>query len=143
MRRTSVLVAGLLIAVGGCAIPGNYEGGSFYSQDKHVYVSRAHFPVTVSVIDTRDQQTIWTYDLPVGQKLICRFYTNRNKDNPALPDQMQWRIVANKQTLPGDKGTLAVPPADARLMKPTYRSSPEYPAGGDAHATGRVEDSPD
>jgi hypothetical protein len=140
MRRSVYLVAGCvgLSLLGGCLVPmpGQWEGGSLYSQDKHVYISRAHTPTTVSVVDTRSQETIWTQDVPVGQQLVVRFFARRTKDNAANPDEMRWGLCRAGGTARfPDENRLAVPGASARQLKVDYRTAPEYPPGAEAQAS--------
>ena len=64
MRR-SITLLGILaasFALLGC----RSEGGIGYSADSYTYVSRTWEPKTISVIDTRTGETIWTLELPVS-----------------------------------------------------------------------------
>ncbi|MCH6551691.1 MAG: hypothetical protein IH804_06725 [Planctomycetes bacterium] len=62
IRQSALISAGLaltLASLGGCVI-GDPEGGNRASTDKHVYVSYPYEPKTVSLIDTRNDEVLWT-----------------------------------------------------------------------------------
>ncbi len=120
----AALLGATLAAISGCAVPGHYEGGSYYSQDKHVYVSREWEPKTITVVDTRTGEVFWTHELPVGRKLVMRFRAGKN-DDALMPDELHWgEIPATKNSGSLDQQVPA-PPASARRIEWHLRPVPE------------------
>lgn len=116
--------SGLLAGVSGCRLQN--PGGRLQSEDEHTFPSTAHEPVTVKLIDTRDQQELWSMDVPVGQWLTIRFYNDR-VDNPTKPDVMRWAV---RDANSGDTRLLnqiPVPDRYSRRIVTELRAGPEYP----------------
>lgn len=129
MNRTRPFIAALaataLLAAGGCqSITGQQAGGRMASLDQYTYESTQYLPQTVTVVDLRDGQELWSMDVPVGYKLITRFYDNKS-DNPAYPDIMRWAVVplTRKSTLLENK--IPMPDSGARRIEVAYREGPE------------------
>ncbi|MBL8757880.1 MAG: hypothetical protein JNK35_05565 [Phycisphaerae bacterium] len=122
-----VALAGLAVAsAGGCWTP----GGPMSSQDRYTYVSTEWMPQTVTIVDTRTQQAIWSQEVPAGQKLVMQFrdsdtYSDKKAPDPAFPDALEWDLW------PRDKewGTPArlswVPKAAVRRVDVKMRATPE------------------
>jgi hypothetical protein len=95
-----------LLAVSGC---NPYrEGGSEASYDGNVYVSTSDQPKTVFLRDTRDGSEIWSYEIPVGRKLVVQFFHDRY-DNSTRPDMMRWDEMAPDNNYGSLKNEMAVP----------------------------------
>jgi len=124
LNRTLLLgaVASLPLLTG-CAYN---EAGPGYSGDIHTYVSTAWRPWTVTLIDTRTGEAVWSADVPVDQQLVVRF---RRGDGPSpeLPDMMDWGLMDAGEWYGNRNNRLPVPGGDARLLKPTLRPTPEMP----------------
>lgn len=123
---------GLLVGLAACeGVPGHYPGGNIASIDKYVYPSTTDLPQTVTVIDTRSGQAIWSKDIPVGQQLVMRFYAEKG-DDPTNPDRLDWQLMpigAGGQM----NNRFFVPPASSRRIDTAFRASGELPpvAGAD------------
>jgi hypothetical protein len=68
------------------------------SRDKHEVNSTHHMPATLQIIDTLNGQTVWSMDVPVGQRLIYDFdYDNAAPEfmkSPNAPaNRMKWWTV--------------------------------------------------
>lgn len=113
----------MLLSVGGCAYN---EGGPGYSGDIHTYVSTAWRPWTVTLIDTRTGEAVWSADIPVDQQLVIRFRSGKGP-SPELPDMMDWGLMEAGTNYGHRNNRLPVPGADARLLRPTLRPAPEMP----------------
>src|SRR5262245_40626309 len=72
------LAAFALLGAAGCA---NKPGGPGYSDDTFTYYSLPHEPVTLSLMDTRTGQTVWTHEVPVGRELTVSFLEGTAPDN--------------------------------------------------------------
>jgi len=106
----------------------NGPGGSMRSTDTFTYISTPFEPLTVTLYDQRDNEPLWTVDVPVGQKVTVRFRTNKAKEGTTRrPDIMQWEIYDQKKRRANLTNTMAVPGADSRLLKVALRDGVEYP----------------
>ncbi|MCA9278318.1 MAG: hypothetical protein H6815_06635 [Phycisphaeraceae bacterium] len=132
-RRLScvaMLCAGAAVPMTGCVYSGYREGGNMISNDRHVYVSRAWEPKTVSLVDSRTGETVWTYEVPVGQKLVVQFFKGKKDAAPQFPDIMRWGVFDDDATGGSLSNTIAVPGQDARRLEWVMRAAPEYPSIG-------------
>lgn len=121
----SIAAVGGLALLGGCALPGHYEGGSAYSQDKHVYVSREWEPKTITVVDTRTGEVFWSHELPVGRKLVMRFKTNKKSSDALMPDELHWTEIPASKSSGSLEHSVPAPPASARRIEWHLRPVPE------------------
>lgn len=138
IRRRAARLAGLLaaasllpVALSGCAGSGlayrtyHDEGGTGASEDKFVYVSRPHEPKTITLVDTRTGESLWTMDVPVGRKLVLDFEEGEAPDTPNRPDLMRWELMQDSDLLGRLTNAMPVPNADSRRLDVTLRTSPE------------------
>lgn len=126
----SLLAASAAATISGCVYTGYREGGNMVSNDRHVYVSRTWEPKTVSLVDSRSGETVWTYEVPVGEKLVVQFFKGKKDAAPQFPDIMRWGVVDDEATGGSLSNTIAVPGSDARRLEWTMRQVPEYPPIG-------------
>jgi len=132
VRNRIALAAGVALAAAsagslvGCSLGPYRTGGSQYSNDQYTYISQAHSPKTVELVDTRTGEVVWSVDVPVGQQLTFRFYENREPDNIYTPAMMRWDIYRAKQFFGRKANALLVPPAEARRIDVHVRPGPEY-----------------
>ncbi|MFN9968349.1 MAG: hypothetical protein ACK58T_00490 [Phycisphaerae bacterium] len=125
----SVSLAAAAFTLAGCNV--YRPGGSLRSNDTYTYIADEHYPVTVTLMDTRVNEPVWTADVPVGKQLTVRFHEAQYPDNAAHPDAMRWRFF-DKPTRAGELGSvMAVPNKWSRRLDVSIRKSPEYPAGTD------------
>ncbi|MEL6498754.1 MAG: hypothetical protein AAFZ67_14135 [Planctomycetota bacterium] len=130
---TTALAAAVLLTSAGC-----YSiGGVPASRDKFHYESHPHMPATVTILDTRTGEAIWSMDVPVGRKLALRFYDSREADDatPNLPALMRWQVVDIGKSASSLRNKVAVPLATARKIDYELREGPEYAT--DARAAAR------
>ncbi len=121
-----LLLAGacaMLTTLGGCFYN---EGGPGYTADIHTYVSNAWRPWTVTLVDTRTGESVWSVDIPVDQQLVVRFRKGKGPTDE-LPDMMDWGLMDAGTKYGHRNNRLPVPGSDARLLKPTLRPTPEMP----------------
>ncbi len=130
MKKTLAALAAVTV-IGGCAVPGSWEGGSRVSDDKHVYVSRPYEPKTISVVNTATGETIWTVEIPVGEQLIVRFYDNKH-DDPIMSANMRWEITEETTDFRRMTNLMTVPGRDFRRIDMELRDTPEFPPAADA-----------
>jgi len=138
--RAAVATTLALVSLAGCNV--YRQGGSMRSNDTFTFMSNEFYPVTVTVIDVRTNEPIWTADVPVGKQLTFRFHELQYPDNPANPDAMRWQFF-DKPTRAGElNSVMACPDKFSRRMDVTIRKTPEYATGSDprvehAGATGK------
>lgn len=117
---------GLLVGLAACeGVPGHYPGGNIASIDKYVYPSTTDLPQTVTLVDTRSGQAVWSKDIPVGQQLVMRFYAAKGED-PTNPDRLDWQIMpigAGGQM----NNQVFVPPSSSRRIDTAFRAPGELP----------------
>lgn len=118
--RALVLLAFVLT---GCA---SKPGGSGWSIDRFVYQSHEWQPWTVTLVDTRTGESLWSVDVPVGRQLVVGFRKGVGP-NPYKPDMMYWGITEYGRGVARRDNQIPVPPAHARRLDPTLRPTPELP----------------
>ncbi len=127
-RVSRVAVAGLCLGVGlgaglsGCI--GYSPGGNMASNDEYTYWSTPHLPQTVTLIDTRTGEKIWTYEIPVGKQLVMHFYTDEYP-GANFTDSMRWDIMDVETSFGHMKNEMPVPGHFARRVDVEVRPSPE------------------
>lgn len=130
---TTALAAAALLTLTGC-----YSiGGMPASRDKFQYESHPLQPATVTVVDTRTGESVWSMDVPVGQKLALRFYDDREPRDatPTRTAMMRWQVFDLDEGTGTLNNIVAVPWTSARKINYEIRKGPEYPT--DTRATAR------
>lgn len=117
-------------ALGGCWAAGLTQGGDHVSNDKFVYISDSYSPKTISLIDTRTKQPIWSGDIPVGQQMVVKFRQGRlAAQGDSMPDTMLWGLTRAGGYTAHNLNSLPCPPAAARRLEMSIRPTPEMPNG--------------
>lgn len=122
------MIAMALVTVGLAGLAGCWkEGGRGISSDAYTYISTAFYPKTVSVIDTRTGQTVWSYDVPVGRQLNFQFSASDEPQSAAYPDKIKWSEVDAGQLFGTLENEQPMPGRDARRIDLKIRPVPENP----------------
>jgi len=130
--RIMAAAALALLAVGviGCGYfnRGDTIYGHGASNERFTYWSEPWAPKTISLIDTRTDQTLWSVDVPVGKQLIVRFRKGKG-EGEHMPDLMQWGLM-DRGRLVGFKpmvfdNEIPAPDRFARKLEMTLRPRPE------------------
>jgi len=122
------LIAVVLVTLGLAGLAGCWKpGGRGISSDAYTYISTSFEPKTVSVIDTRTGQTIWSYDVPVGRQLNFQFAKSDNPQSAAYPDKIKWSEVDAGRLFGTLSNEQAVPGRDGRRIDLKIRPVPENP----------------
>jgi hypothetical protein len=119
------LIAALCLSVlSGCA----WDGAGLGSSDgRFEYVSTVHTPYTVKLEDTSTGETLWTYEVPVGNTLSLRFLQGHDAEAQGQ-DTMKWEVFPTKRVGQGLANSMSCPPASSRIVKVYIRDQPEaYP----------------
>ncbi len=130
MRTRRALLFGAFAAaallLGGCK-SAYYPGGNFRSANTFTYLSTSSAPKTITLLDTRSGEEIWSVDVPVGHQLTLSFREGQGDDPVYLPDQMQYRIASERFLFGRLDNQISVPNELCRRVVMTLRPSPEYP----------------
>lgn len=129
-RITAAFAAIALLTLAGCQY--YHPAGSGYTDDTHTYYSTSHEPKTVSLVDTRTRQTLWTVEIPINTQLTVRF--DRGLDETEyLPDTMRWDLLKLGTTGGALSNRIKVPGHRDRVLKLEVRPA-ELPATATASA---------
>lgn len=127
VRPLAITLATLAsVLITGC-YPGFRTGGNRKSDDTFTYVSKTFTPLTVTVVDTRTDEILFTREIPVGQQLTVKFVEGDNASNPAMPDLMKYELFDTQTTIARLSEAIPVPPSEARRIDVAVRSGPELP----------------
>jgi len=107
-------------------------GGSGYSDDTFLYPSTAQVPKSVTLVDTRTGQTLWSYEIPVGRRLVVSFNRNVEPQNALTPDRMNWDELDSSTSSGSLENSMLVPDRNGRRLDVRVRLAPELPAGASA-----------
>lgn len=126
LRQGGVLAAGiagaLIVGAGaGCHREGPYPG---VSVDEFTYISRTWEPKTITVVDTRTNDSIWSVDIPVGQQLVVGF-SKGTGPNEYTPDEIVWGMFPAGKRFGARPNRMPCPPSYARRIDMKIRSTPE------------------
>lgn len=129
LARLALIMTPAALA-GGCYSP----GGTWMSVDAYCYESHSFQPWTVSVIDTRTRQAVFSIDVPVGQELVMKFSEDDgdtvepgDKPSPIYPDMLRWDLWPIGQRLGEPQRQVVVPARQHRLLDTKLRKIPELP----------------
>ncbi len=112
--------------------------------DQHVFVSTVHKPTSIALLDTYQNQEVWSMDIPVNHKLQLHFEGDPDSQSGADGISAQWVNwkLYRADDLPTDtgknrKGTLVssdrIDLAGKKIrMQVSYRPAPEIPGSVDA-----------
>ncbi|MCA3005335.1 MAG: hypothetical protein LW650_01010 [Planctomycetaceae bacterium] len=118
----TLLAAGASLT-GGCWTP----GGLAMSLDRYTYESHPMTPQTVTVVDARTEQELWSVDIPVGDKLVVEFFRDQGDGSADRPDRMVWDVWPISQNWGEPQNQINVPPASSRKLVVSVRKAPELP----------------
>ena len=117
MKRFALIGIVTLMTLAGCSTKFPYGT----SWDRHNFVSTAHMPLTLTLVDTVTGDTVWSLDIPVGKQAVVDFEHTEDwtaGQSPAVPpNSMRWQVLdldsavanlENKQPLNGNPVLLKV-----------------------------------
>lgn len=125
-KRISSGFIALTIAmfITGCHTPAGgimpYTGGS------NTYFSYETRPVTITIIDLRTNEEIFSMNVPPGKQLTFDFKEGLGDDPVYNPDLMRYEVFAMRTNSGKLRNSLTVPPANARRIDVSYRENYEY-----------------
>lgn len=95
------------------------------SDDNYHYKSSPHMPLTITLVDTRTDEEIWSRDIPVGTGLKMSFSQNGKSDDPYGHSNMKWKVTGIADTEGERYGRLIVPTRAVRRIDVDVRESVE------------------
>lgn len=126
-RFARLLIVSALASAAAIATTGCYrEGGYMHSDGTSTYVSRPGEPKTVSVIDWTTGDTVWSHELPVGQKLVIRFSKDKGIKDSSTPDLLMWEEMRASRNGGHLTNKVPVPNSASRRLEMTLRPRPEF-----------------
>lgn len=131
MKNFNVILGAAALS---CLLPAcTYRpGGSMMSLDRFTYESTVYEPKTLTLIDTRTSEVLWTMEVPVGQRVTVEFYENKSKGYPDYPDVMRWELQKATATDSVLRSQISVPDRWSRRLDMTLRAAPEFYPGAEA-----------
>ncbi len=117
------------------------EGGNLWSNDTHVYVSTSWQPKTISLVDTRTEEIVWSIDIPVDQQLVVSFESGGGKGD-VTPDRMEYGIMNAGKWSGGLSESISVPDVGSRRLDMSLRAAPEMPGLASTDRSNRPAESP-
>lgn len=124
-----LLTLGLLSLAGGCGYAA--DGNPLVSRNEFNYPSTSTLPQTLVLRDLRTDEVLFTWEIPVNQKVFIRIYPDRAEPKTeANPDQCEWLYypIALKNPPAENRVRFNVPPADSRRFDLFTRPTPELPS---------------
>lgn len=118
LNRPAALLALVLMVLGAALLPG-------CSHERYSYVSTAHVPLTIAMKNTTSGETVWSYDVPVGQQLNLTFQRDADLADAQGYDDMVWTVNDLGKADKGRTNTLRVPPPSERRLEMSVRSTNE------------------
>ena len=132
----SCVTIGLLPGCGVAYRPYFDEGGSGASIDEFTYVSEAHAPKTITVVDTRTGETVFSMDVPVGQQLVMNFEDHSKDKGEYMSGTMRWKVMPAGQRGSILSNRTMVPPPNSRRIDMALREGPEVATPPEGMSTG-------
>ncbi|MSR44440.1 MAG: hypothetical protein EXS15_03655 [Phycisphaerales bacterium] len=115
-------VTGAMLLVG-CYTP---AGGFNPSTGRgFTYVSTPTRPVTVTLIDTRNNEAFFKLDIPAGKQLTFKFVEGSGSGSRANPTSMMWEVWDAKTEFGSLDNQLICPPSSCRRIDVSFRPAPE------------------
>lgn len=107
----------------GCYSP---SGGAFPTSGRgFVYISTPTRPVTVTLVDTRNNEPFFKMDIPPGKQLTFKFIDETGSGARAEPSKLLWEVWDAKTEFGSLSNQLICPPSSCRRVDVTYRTAPE------------------
>ncbi len=129
-RRTLILaltLSLLSLPLSGC---GYRAGGQGWQGSSETWPSTEFLPATLTLVDIRSGEELWTQDIPVGYQMVTRFVSGGGTDKVERPDRLEYQILLNGTKVGKLRSAIAVPPAECRRWELAYRDAPEYAQPG-------------
>jgi len=91
------------------------------------YESTEESPKTITLIDLRTEEAVFTMDIPVGKQLTIDFEAGDGDDPVNTPDLMSYAVLDRGSNFGRLNNSISVPNAASRRINMTIRSGVEFP----------------
>ncbi len=95
------------------------------ARETYLYRSTPTMPQSVSLVDISKGETVWAYEIPVGQELKIQFRERAENAEARGWDTMEWYAGPIGSSPHGSNNNLRVPPPSSRMIKLDVRKVPE------------------
>ena len=126
LAALAVLTA-TVVLLGGC---GYRPGGKGFKGSAETWPSTEFKPATLTLVDTRSGEELWTMDIPVGYHLVTKFVKDGGTDQFERPDRLEYEVLQLGTKYGVRHSAIAVPAANCRRWDVSYRPAPEYAEPG-------------
>lgn len=117
----------LALPLTGC---GYRAGGQGWKGSSETWPSTEFLPATLTLVDVRSGEELWTQDIPVGYQMVTHFIAGGGTDKVERPDRLEYQIFLNGTRVGKLRSAIAVPPSECRRWEVSYRDAPEYAEPG-------------
>ncbi len=111
-------------ALSGCYTP---QGPGYSGLAPETYISTSLSPKTVSLVDKRTDETVWSVDVPVGKQVVIIFREGQN-EGAFMPDTLLWEVMDAGKKFGKLDNEIPSPPRSSRRVDMALRPAPELPA---------------
>lgn len=134
MKKTNAILGAALLSalLGACAYR---PGGAMVSDDRFTYVSTPYEPKTITLVDTRTSEVLWTMEIPVGERVTVQFYKDKSKGYADYPDVMRWEVQKADAWDMVLRSQISVPDRWSRRLDMKLREPPEFYPGAEGQAS--------
>jgi hypothetical protein len=138
-------LATLLAGTPGCYAPNNGGGVFSHTGGPTTYYSSEISQKTITIVDVRTDEVVFSVDLPAGKQLTFQFDEGAGDDPVMRPDLMRYEIMDIGTTSGKLKSSQTVPNAASRKVDVDVRQRVEYAGAPPQRAlrTDQVSDRPD
>lgn len=96
------------------------------SVENYSYASTSQRPVTIALVDTRDDSEFFRMEVPVGKQLSFSFTETGGDDPVKRPAKLSWCINNSTDWFASPSNTQSAPPMYARRIDYYVRPQGEY-----------------
>ncbi len=89
------------------------------------YKSTTHMPQTVTLVNTRTGESVWSQEIPVGKQLNVRFMRRHDLADSQGWDELRWSLSDLGRDQGGISSSMRVPPPSERRIETLVRGTPE------------------
>ena len=97
-----------------------------YTGEPIVYYSYETRPVSIEIVDLRNDEVVFQMDVPPGKQLVLDFRPDKGDDPVYTPDLMRYQVWDIGKTTGRLRNAMTVPSATSRRIDVEYRAGAEY-----------------
>ncbi len=125
LQVVAMLFASLVWATG--CVPYYQPGSQGFDNSVHIYSSTEHVPTTLMLVDARNNEALWTMEIPPGKWLAVQFVEGTgNPDDFDRPDTLKYQIYDAGKRFGVLRSSITVPDDRNRRLELMVRDAVEY-----------------